>query len=353
MVVNQKDDQLYRDRGKHRRPETLRADEAILNCCLFFSSARSVDRPRRVVLCTGDRMMRNSARRAAGQTAAAAADARSGIQVVAVPCDERSARSSEGEEFERLMAELSAGAPPLGSVRGGGGRGTTPSRNVRLARTPCPRRNGRGRATPTPRHRRSAVGRTPEPRAFGTTKSGMRCLMRNFPNAAALGRVEMTAVDEGSDYESCLAACQIKRRQLATWIAERRSDAFLRDVVVGAFVRLLLGTDPETGRRTYRVCRVAGFGRARAPYSVTPSHKGATPHKARGARERSGVQTDRLLVLQFGRSTREWEIDKISNQGMSVEEGRFWVDKSAEAGKEFCVGKAELLARSRKIRAAA
>jgi len=60
ILRGQRDNELYRDKGFHRHPQHLRHDDAILNCCLFFS--RSVYPRRQVFLFTDDKMFRSKAK---------------------------------------------------------------------------------------------------------------------------------------------------------------------------------------------------------------------------------------------------------------------------------------------------
>ncbi|CAM9817565.1 unnamed protein product [Discosporangium mesarthrocarpum] len=53
LVRGQEDTELFRDNGHHSAPGRLRADDAILNCCLFF--ARRVEDAPQVTLCSGDK----------------------------------------------------------------------------------------------------------------------------------------------------------------------------------------------------------------------------------------------------------------------------------------------------------
>eukprot|EP00752_Nemacystus_decipiens_P003450 g3186.t1 len=52
VVRVQEDTELFRDNGHHSRPEKLGADDAILNCCMFFT--QGIDTPRKVTLITND-----------------------------------------------------------------------------------------------------------------------------------------------------------------------------------------------------------------------------------------------------------------------------------------------------------
>eukprot|EP00511_Aplanochytrium_stocchinoi_P004611 CAMPEP_0204844048 /NCGR_PEP_ID=MMETSP1346-20131115/48334_1 /ASSEMBLY_ACC=CAM_ASM_000771 /TAXON_ID=215587 /ORGANISM="Aplanochytrium stocchinoi, Strain GSBS06" /LENGTH=592 /DNA_ID=CAMNT_0051983293 /DNA_START=279 /DNA_END=2058 /DNA_ORIENTATION=- len=83
--------------------------------------------------------------------------------------------------------------------------------------------------------------------------------------------------------------------------------------VVGGFVRLSLGTNPDKpNEKIYRCCEIV---------EITPSHVVYSVEKKK---------VDKKLLLKFAKQEREWPIERISNGEITKEEFGYWKSNMLE-----------------------